>query len=601
MRHEFEKIKDIIHKFNVILSKQQKAYGVIVFIATIVGAMLETIGVSAILPVIQGLMNIEDLRDKWYITPFVQMWNIQSNTFLIYLICGEVIIIYVLKNLYFIFYTWMSKKYTYKIRRELGTRILNVYMEQGYIFFVNNNTSRLIQGISGDVSAVNVIINAIFTLLTKLFTIIAIGGYIILQSPDIALVLLGLAIICMVVIQLLFRDILKKYSVQLREAERENSKASLEAIQGSKEILATQRQSFFVKRYVESINKHIKACIMLDMALQSPAYIIEMVCVVGLLLTIAVEMRGGNASAQMIETLSVVAVAAFRILPGVATVSASYNTIKSKMPSFHAAYEMMKRVKVLENRSTYTKSKENSENISYSECVFKNNVSFNNVSYKYPNTDRYILNNINFVIKARKSIGIIGPSGAGKSTFVDVLLGLLKPESGTITMDDMDIEKLGTQWNRNIGYVPQSVYLLDATLRENIAFGIEKDKIDDRKVWNALKMAQLGEFVKNLQNGLETQVGERGVKFSGGQGQRVAIARALYFNPEILILDEATAALDNETEQALMEGIEALLGKKTLIIVAHRLTTIRKCDYIYEIKNGIISPKTKEEIFENRN
>lgn len=601
MRHELEKIKDIIHKFNVILSKQQKAYGVIVFIATIVGAMLETIGVSAILPVIQGLMNIEDLRDKWYITPFVQMWNIQSNTFLIYLICGEVIIIYVLKNLYFIFYTWMSKKYTYKIRRELGTRILNVYMEQGYIFFVNNNTSRLIQGISGDVSAVNVIINAIFTLLTKLFTIIAIGGYIILQSPDIALVLLGLAIICMVVIQLLFRDILKKYSVQLREAERENSKASLEAIQGSKEILATQRQSFFVKRYVESINKHIKACIMLDMALQSPAYIIEMVCVVGLLLTIAVEMRGGNASAQMIETLSVVAVAAFRILPGVATVSASYNTIKSKMPSFHAAYEMMKRVKVLENRSTYTKSKENSENISYSECVFKNNVSFNNVSYKYPNTDRYILNNINFVIKARKSIGIIGPSGAGKSTFVDVLLGLLKPESGTITMDDMDIEKLGTQWNRNIGYVPQSVYLLDATLRENIAFGIEKDKIDDRKVWNALKMAQLGEFVKNLQNGLETQVGERGVKFSGGQGQRVAIARALYFNPEILILDEATAALDNETEQALMEGIEALLGKKTLIIVAHRLTTIRKCDYIYEIKNGIISPKTKEEIFENRN
>lgn len=601
MRHELEKIKDIIHKFNVILSKQQKAYGVIVFIATIVGAVLETVGVSAILPVIQGLMNIEDLRGKWYIMPFVQMWNIQSNAFLIYLICGEVIIIYVLKNLYFIFYTWMTKKYTYKIRRELGTRIMNAYMEQGYIFFVNNNTSRLIQGISGDVGAVNVIINAIFTLLTKLFTIIAIGGYIILQSPDIALVLLGLAIICMAVIQLLFRDILKKYSVQLREAERENSKASLEAIQGSKEILATQRQSFFVKRYVESINKHIKACIMLDMALQSPAYIIEMVCVVGLLLTIAVEMRGGNASAQMIETLSVVAVAAFRILPGVATVSASYNTIKSKMPSFHAAYETMKRVKVLENRSTYTKSKENSENINYSECVFKNNISFNNVSYKYPNTDRYILNNINFVIKARKSIGIIGPSGAGKSTFVDVLLGLLKPESGTITMDDMDIEKLGTQWNRNIGYVPQSVYLLDATLRENIAFGIEKDKIDDGKVWNALKMAQLGEFVKNLQNGLETQVGERGVKFSGGQRQRVAIARALYFNPEILILDEATAALDNETEQALMEGIEALLGKKTLIIVAHRLTTIRKCDYIYEIKNGIISPKTKEEIFENGN
>lgn len=596
MRHELAKLKDIICKFNVILNKQQKMYGLLVFAATIIGAVLETVGVSAILPVIQGLMDTESLRGKWYLEPFVQLWNIQEDSVLIYLVCAEVMAVYIVKNLYFIFYTWMTKKYTYKIRRELGTRIMNAYMAQGYIFFVNNNTSRLIQGMSGDVGAVNAIINAIFTLLTKLFTIVAIGGYIILQSPEIAVVLLGLAVVCVAIIQLMFRNILRKYSVQLREAERENSKASLEAVQGSKEILAARRQRFFIDRYVESTNEHIKACIMLDMAMQSPTYIIEMVCVVGLLLMIAVQAGNGGATAQMIETLSMVAIAAFRILPGIATVSSSYNTIKSRMPSFQAAYETVKRVETLEQGEESQKQIPAVCSNVGEEIVFKKEICFHKISYRYPNTEKYILDQVDFRIQAKTSIGLIGASGAGKSTFVDVLLGLLKPESGRIEMDGRDVESLGAQWNRNIGYVPQSVYLLDASIRENIAFGIEKDKIDDEKVWNALEMAQLAGFVKNMKNGLETQVGERGVKFSGGQRQRVAIARALYFNPEILILDEATAALDNETEQALMEGIEALLGKKTLIIVAHRLTTIRKCDFIYEVRQGRLEERKKEDV-----
>ena len=204
---------------------------------------------------------------------------------------------------------------------------------------------------------------------------------------------------------------------------------------------------------------------------------------------------------------------------------------------------------------------------------------------------------MNFTIKAKTSIGLIGPSGAGKSTMVDVLLGLLIPEQGSITMDGEDIQKLGIEWNRNVGYVPQSVYLTDSSIRKNIAFGIPEGQIDDARVWNALEMAQLSEFVKKLPNGLETQVGDRGIKFSGGQRQRVAIARALYMNPDILILDEATAALDNETEHSLMDAIESLQGKKTLVIVAHRLTTIRNCDHIYEVVEGKIIERDKAEVF----
>lgn len=596
MKHQFEKLKDIIYKFNVILTSQQKIYGLFVFIATLIGVVLETLGVSAILPVIQSLMNVESLGDKWYLRPFIQLWNIQSNDTLVYIVCGEVIMVYIVKNLYFILYTWITKKYAYKIRRELGTRVINAYMAQGYIFFVNNNTSRLIQGMSGDVGAVIVIINSFFMLLTKILTIFAIGGYIIIQAPGIALVLFGLAVFCVAMIQVMFRNVLKKYSVELRVAEREISKASFEAIQGSKEILAANNQKFFVDKYVKSTNRHIKASIMLDMALQTPTYIIEMVCVTGLLLIIALEVGRGNASVQMIEAMSMVAVAAFRILPGVAAASSAYSTIKSRMPSFQAAYETVKRIKDLEEENQQNKIGKASEMDKETNIVLKDNITFHNVSYRYPNTEKYILKNIEFVIKAKSSVGLIGSSGAGKSTFVDVLLGLLKAESGTITMDGVEIEKLGAQWNRNIGYVPQSVYLLDASVRENIAFGIEKDKINEENIWNALEMAQLKEFVSGLSNGLETQVGERGVKFSGGQMQRLAIARALYFNPEILVLDEATAALDNETEQALMEGIENLLGRKTLIIIAHRLTTIRKCDFIYEISEGTLIPKKKEDV-----
>ncbi|MBP3476289.1 MAG: ABC transporter ATP-binding protein [Lachnospiraceae bacterium] len=595
MKHELDKIKDLFHKLNVILSKQQKLYGGVIFVCTILAAVMETIGVSVIIPVVQGLMDTEGLWNKWYIQPFLGVFDIQRTQTLIILVCGEVITVYILKNLYFILYTWLVRKYTYKIKRELGIRVMKSYMKQGYIFFVNNNTSRLIQGISGDVNSVNVILDGFFSLSTKLMTVIAIGVFMLAQSPSTAILLMILAVVSVFAIQLLYKKTLIKYGILLREAERENSKASLEAIQGSKEILVTKRQDFYVKKYVDSINKHIKACIKIEMATLTPGYIIEMICIAGLLTAIVVQTETVGASAEMIETLSVVAVSAFRILPNVSAISSTLNSIRSRMPSFNAAYETIRQVEILEKKHDDGAVKEVYQE--KDKIVFNNEIRLNNVSYRYPQTEKYILKSVDFVIKARTSIGIIGPSGAGKSTLVDVLLGLLIPEQGNITMDGEDIQNLGVKWNRNVGYVPQSVYLVDADIRENIAFGIPTKYIEDEMVWKALEMAQLADFVRKQPNGLDTCVGERGVKFSGGQRQRVAIARALYLNPEILILDEATAALDNETEKTLMEAIESLQGRKTLIVVAHRLTTIKNCDYIYEVTNGKIIERDKAEIW----
>ena len=595
MRHELEKVKDLWHKLNYVLTKQQKKYGVIVFICTIISAVLEMLGVSAIMPMVEGILGTDTLYDKWYLRPFINILHIQSKSGLLIIVCAGVILIYIIKNLYFTVYTWLVKKYTYKINRELGVRVMESYMAQGYIFFVNNNSGKLIQGISGDVTAVNSIINNIFSFLTKVLSILIIGIFILFQEPFIAIFLLILSGICVLAIHLSFKKSMQRYGVLLREAAWNVNQSRYEMIQGSKEILVTGRQEYFKKRFVDGIREQNRCNIKIEMAMTVPAYIIELSCVIGLIVAVAIQVAVNGTSVDTLTGLSAIAVAAFRILPAVGVVSSAINSIQSSIPAFNASYETIKKVNELEE--ALAKEVQTGKNVVDKDIRLQNELCIDHIYYRYPNTEQYVLEDVSLKIKAKSSIGIIGTSGAGKTTFVDVLLGLLEPEKGKILLDGRDITTLGMQWNKNIGYVPQSVYLVDEDIRANIAFGISTEKIEDELVWRALEMAQLADFIREQPNGLDTRVGEMGIKFSGGQRQRVAIARALYMNPEILVLDEATAALDNDTEQALMEAIDALQGEKTLIVVAHRLTTIRRCDYIYEVANGKLIERRKEEVF----
>lgn len=595
MRHELAKLIDLFRKLNYVLTRQQKQYGVLVFICTIFSAGLEMLGVSAIMPMVEGITDADALRSKWYMQPFIRAFHVDNANTLIYIVCIGVILVYFIKNIYFIFYTWLLKKYTYKIKREIGTRVMESYMSQGYMFFVENNSARLLRGITLDVNAVNGIISNLFNLATKLLTILIIGFFILLMEPFMAISLLLLSVLCILSIHLFYKNSMKRNGELVREVSARNNRACLEMIHGSKEVLVTGRQDYFKRRYVSSLTEYNECNIKIEMATTIPAYIIETVCIIGLLLAIVIQIGSRGVTTDMIASLSAIAVAAFRILPSVGTVTSALNAIRSSIPSFNAAYETIQIVNELEEEFAQRKEKntaEGDEGIS-----LKNELSINHIYYKYPRTDKYILEDVSLKIKAKSSIGLIGTSGAGKSTFVDVLLGLLEAESGEILMDGRDISLLGKAWNQSIGYVPQSIYLVDEDIRSNIAFGIDKEKIDDEKIWRALEMAQLSEFVKEQPQGLDTRVGEWGVKFSGGQRQRVAIARALYTNPDILVLDEATAALDNETEAALMEAIDALLGRKTLIVVAHRLTTIKRCDFIYEVKDGKMIERSKEEVF----
>lgn len=595
MRQEFRKIKDLFGKLNLMLNKQQRIYGLLAFGCTIMSAILETLGVSAILPIVDGLMDTESLWGKWYLQPIIGIFGIQSDLVLIYWVCGGVILIYLLKNIYFIIYTWIIKKYTYKIKRELGTRFMDLYMKQGYIFFVENSSSRLLQGMGGDVAAVNNIISGIFILSTKFLSIVAIGIFIVIKEPLIALLLLVLSAFCVAFMQLGYKNSMNKYGVLLREAAADTTQVSLEAIQGSKEVLVAARQDYFNKRYADSLIRHANCSIKIDMASTIPAYLIEMICIIGLLVAVAIEVSIDGVSTELVGGLSIIAVAAFRIMPAVGAVTSQLNTLRSLMPSFNAAVKTIKQVDQLEKEQVDKREQNGAESVE--EVRLNKEIELKNIFYKYPKSENYVLENLNLKIQTNTSVGLIGSSGAGKTTLVDVLLGLLIPEKGTVMMDGIDIQTLGVVWNHNIGYVPQSVYLINDDIRSNIAFGIPKEQIDDHQVWKVLEMAQLADFVRTLPKQLETIVGERGVKFSGGQRQRVAIARALYGDPELLVLDEATAALDNETESALMEAIDALQGHKTLVVVAHRLTTIRQCDYIYEVKDGQAVLRTKEDVF----
>lgn len=589
---DIKKVKDLYEKFRFILTTQQKIYFWIVLLMSILAAGLEVLGVAAIVPILNMMLDMEQTREKWYVRPFIDLFHMETDQEVIRLICCGVIAIYFFKNVYNIFYNWVYLKYANKVQRELSFRVLNAYMKQGYIFFVENNTSALLQGLNGDISAVYNIIKSIYAVLTRAFTVICIGIYIFIRFSDLAVVLCGLAALCLVLLQIFYRKPMSFNGRLNRQLTQVAYKISIEAIQGNKEIIAMHKQDYFSKYYTKVIAERNKTNVKVELGTLSPAYVIEMICIVGMMAAVAVKIGRVDDVSGLITNLSTIAVGAFRILPALGGITSGINTITMNTTQLNGTYHTLQTVKQLEEKEKETEKQETHRRL----VRFEKELNVCGVTFGYPNGEGNVLNSVDLRINKGESIALIGPSGAGKTTLADILLGLLKPQEGKVMMDGLDIEALGEDWSQIVGYVPQTMYLIDDTVKNNVAFGEAEQEIDETRVWEVLRIAQLDTYIKGLKNGIETKVGEMGVNFSGGQRQRMAIARALYRNPDILILDEATAALDNETEAEVMRAIEALQGYKTLIIVAHRLTTIKKCDIIYEVKDGTVIRKSKEDI-----
>lgn len=590
---------DIWKKYDFILTSSQKKWGIVIFILTLLGAVCETLGVSIILPMVQVMIDPKQVRENAFFEPIISYLHLDSNASLIWAIGLVVVAIYLVKNTFLLFLSYVRIKYSCKVQRELSVEMMESYMSRGYVFFLNMGTGELMRGVTGSISNTYAALFQVFKLLAEALTVVCICIYIMFTDIAMALCVILLALICLAFVVLCCQKWVKKCGEINYKYSALVNKSLLQTFQGIKEILVMHRQKYFVDSYRENYVKQQKGLIGETVTMESPTYVIEAVCVCGLVIAVCMKAIDADNAATLVPQLASFAVAAFRILPSLGRISSSFNQFMFCVPGINDTYNNFKEVRKSQNE-VITFKIENSFKDSYSgihnTAKFQKKLSIKNITWKYPNTDNNVLENISMEINKGESIAFVGKSGAGKTTLADIILGLLKPQEGTVKIDDSNIEEIPEKRSRIIGFVPQNVNLLDDTVRRNVAFGIKDEEIDDERVWKALEQAQLKDIIEGYEKGLDTKTGERGIRFSGGQRQRFAIARALYCNPEILVLDEATSALDTETETAVMESIEALQGHKTLIIIAHRLTTIKNCDKIYEIVEGKAVERKYEEL-----
>lgn len=592
MFKDLKSVQDVWNKMMYILTPRQKRLSILVFFMILVGAVLETLGVSIIIPLVQAMVSTEQLMKNEVVAQIVDRLNITTGNQLIAVISGGVIVIYILKNLYLICLSIVRVNYASHIRRELSMRIMRAYMKRNYSYFINMKTADMIRGVGYDCSGVYEVIFQSFKMFTEGITVACICAFIIYTDAFMAcgvIIILGISLICLIA---LFRKRMKRLGDDSRACASESNRFLFEAFQGIKDVFIFKGRQYYVEHYGKYYGMQQQIEANKTVAAESPAFFIEAVSISGLIIVVCLKLLTGTDASTFIPQLAAFAVAAFRVLPSIGKISSSFNQFVFMCPTVTAVYDNLREFEKYESRGI---GLEMNENVSEA-LPFTKEIRIEGLCWKYENSDKIILDNLNLTIPKGVAIGLIGQSGAGKSTLADILLGLFVPQTGRIEIDGVNIADNLDKWRNTISYVPQTVFLRDDTIRNNIAFGIEESQIDDKKVERALEQAQLKSVVDELPDGIDTYMGERGIRFSGGQRQRVAIARALYNDPEILVLDEATAALDNETEAAVMEAIDALHGHKTLIIVAHRLSTIQKCDKIYEIVDGIAVERDKDEV-----
>ena len=598
MCNNLKTLIQMLKQLNYILDKNQKKRSFWLLVVIIASAGFELLGVTAILPFVEAAVSPDKLLQNKYVMKIAPVVGIANANDLLFVMGMGLIVVYIVKNVFLLFANYVQYDFATRIQKELSVNMLHSYMNRPYSSFLNMNTSEILRGCFNDTSCVYNVIDYLSTIISQVLTVAMIGVYLIYTDYIIAISVLFLMLIVLFGIVLFFKPTIKKAGQKNQELVMLNNKILVQVVNGIKEIFVMQRKELFMDAYDEASDQSRKVQRTYSVLSASPDRIVEGICISGIIGIVCIRLV--NDSSNMIDfipQLAAFAMAAFKILPSIGKIANRMTGIIYSRPGLISVYQNMEEANCYaEQMQKYIADKgvndEQLENIE-----FRKQLSINHVLWQYENQKAPVLTDVQLTIQKGESIAFIGSSGAGKTTLSDIILGLLKPSKGTVEMDGIDVYTIPMQWAHIVGYVPQSIFLTDDTIRNNIAFGIPAETIEDKYIWETLEKAQLKDFVEKLPYGLDTIVGERGVKFSGGQRQRVAIARALYNKPEILVLDEATAALDNETENAVMESIDALQGQITMIIVAHRLNTIRNCDKFYEIKDGLAVERSKKEIF----
>ncbi len=564
-----------------ILNRKQRRDGIILFFLLMIVSMLEMLGVGVIVPLIITMLEPEKIMTNQYMTPIIYLFQITDYRQIMYVVSGGIIVIYIMKNAFILYVNYYQSRYRNRLEKDLNVKMLASYMKQPYTFFLRTNSAEIIRGVNSDITNVASVVDSYSSILAEGLTCMVIGIFLVCMNPFMALSLLAVAGITALVIIMGFKGITGRCGTQTREAFAEKFKHMNQAVNGIKEISVAHRKPYFVQQFADSAQKAAESNTTYLWISKTPSRLIETVFIGSLLIVVTVSYGTAGNNLEFVTSLGAIGIAAVRILPSVSTLTNAMNGLVYMRPSLEAAYDSLMEA----DRYQHLAEEIEPEEIERKVIKFCSRIEVNRIFWRYQDNLPLVLEALDLEICKGESVALIGESGAGKSTLADILLGLLKPERGSVTVDGTDIFSMQSSWSKMIGYVPQMVFLIDDTIRRNIAFGIPEQEIEDEKVWHALEQAQMRSVVENMEGGLDAIVGERGIKLSGGQRQRIAIARALYHDPDILILDEATSALDTDTESAVMEAIDALQGRKTLVIIAHRLSTIQNCDKVYEIKD----------------
>lgn len=573
----------IIRKFNQLLSNYQKVKIAELFVLMVMAGFFEMLSVSMMLPFITAVMKPDDVMQNKYMKIICDCLNIHNTrTFLMYMalvMAG----CYIVKNLFLLFQMTIQNKFVFNNMLNTQQELLRVFMSRPYEYFLSAKSGEILRIISTDTTNAFSALTNLLSLFSESVVAFAVLLTVFIMAPGMTL-FIGIVLLVLTLLIMKFLKPLLKQSGELYQTSYAGmNQWLLQSIHGIKETKLMRKEQFFLDKYSKDGSGYVKASYHNVALSVVPRLMIEAIAMGLFFVAIAMMIYAGISLESIIPVLSVVAMAAIRLLPAMNRISVSVSALIFREPAIDQMILNLNEAKEsIAHDSVYMDDEKHKIN------VLNDKIEFVDVNYKYPTSSDYILEDANITVMKGTSIGIIGASGAGKTTAIDVLLGLLKPKSGKVLVDGTDIEMDIDGWLSNIGYIPQSIFLLDGSIRDNVAFGIDVDKVDDKAVWNALREAALEDFVKSLPDGLNTQIGERGLRVSGGQRQRIGIARALYNDPAVLVFDEATSALDNDTEKAIMESINRFHGLKTLIIIAHRLTTIKNCDSIYRVKNGKI-------------
>ena len=570
----------------VLLDKKQKHKMVLLVFMMLIGAALETLGVGLILPVMNIILEDNAVENHWYLKLIVEIFHFETIRELMIFVMCALIGMFVVKNVFLFLQQKAVFKFVYTNQFATSRRMMINYMQRPYEYYLNADTAVIQRNITSDVNNMYGLILAFLQLISEAIVFVALVVMSFLTDVWMTVTVTILLVAVLLIIKVAIKPTMQKAGKDNQDYYSGLFKWINQSVTGIKEIKIAAKEPYFINEYSKCGEGYVNAVRKYSLFNATPRLLIETVAIAGMVGYLLVMLLNGAEAVDIMPQLSLLALVAMRLIPCANRMNTYLTSISYFEPFLMGVSDNLQ--SEIRDESVIYDAEHYARKLDIKKLPVTRNIVFSNVTYRYPNTDVKILDRANVEIPVGTSVGIVGASGAGKTTAVDIMLGLLKNEEGSILADGVDIRTNYQGWLKNVGYIPQTIFMIDASIRKNVAFGIPDEDIEDEKVWQALKEARLDDFVRSLPDGLNTRIGERGIRLSGGQRQRIGIARALFDDPEVLVLDEATSALDNDTEAAIMDSINNLHGKKTLIIIAHRLQTIEKCDMVYRVGGGKI-------------